>query len=149
MAWRGHRAADWLFRQTLGRLPAYRCYSSDIAVLGDSYALVRNLLAEELGTLRPTPTLLDIGARDREMQGLAEGYAYRPMDIDPQDDETLRGDICDCPQVASASIDVALSFDTFEHVARPWDAARECVRITRPGGWRENWRVLWIGRRRA
>lgn len=44
------------------------------------------------------------------------------------------GDICRCPQIPSNSYDIVCSFSVFEHIEKPWLAAAECVRITKPAG---------------
>lgn len=44
------------------------------------------------------------------------------------------GDICCCPQIPSNSYDMVISFSVFEHLDKPWLAAAECIRITKPGG---------------
>ncbi len=127
---------DFLFTRTIGRLPALQVHSPDIRTV-DSIALVRRLLAEERQRIEAEgrrPRLIDIGARRKERAHLAEGFEYHSMDIDPQAEDVVVGDICSCPQVPDASYDVVMSFDVFEHVERPWDAAAECVRILKPGG---------------
>ncbi len=131
-----YRLLQRLFEFSLGRLESYRAYSPDIRVLGDSLALARQYLEQELERHSPggRPLLLDVGGRKGERAWLAEGYEYRAMDIIPQGEHVVVGDICHCPQIADDSFDVVMSFDVFEHVERPWDAAEECVRILRPGG---------------
>lgn len=127
---------EFLFMQTLGRLPAYRQWSPDIRIV-NSLDLVQRLLAAERQRIEAQgrrPRVIDIGARRKERAWLAEGFEYFSMDIDPQADDVVVGDICHCPDVPDASYDVVMSFDVFEHVERPWDAALECIRILRPGG---------------
>ena len=112
-------------------------HSPDIEVLGNSDELIRKMLRDELPRFRDRPTVpryLDVGGRRGERADLAIGYEYLPMDIEPRADNVVVGDICRCPEIADDSFDVVASFDVFEHLQRPWDAARECVRITRPGG---------------
>jgi SAM-dependent methyltransferase len=128
---------DFLFSHTLGRLPAYRRWSPDIEIV-DSIPLIKSLLAEERARIEERegrrPRVIDIGARRKERAWLAEGYEYHSMDIIPQAEDVVVGDICSCPEIADASYDVVMSFDVFEHVERPWDAALEAIRILRPGG---------------
>lgn len=112
-------------------------HSPDIQVLGDTDALIRDLIQAELPRFRDRPTLpryLDVGGRRGERADFARGYEYLPMDINPRAENVVVGDICRCPDIADDSFDVVTSFDVFEHLKRPWDAARECARITRPGG---------------
>ena len=133
---------DWissaLFANTIGRLPYYRNHAPDIEVLGDSQTLIRDILVRELAEKRrpggATPTFLDVGARRSERMSIAEGYDYHAMDIAPRAANVIAGDICACPQVPDDSFDVVFSMDVFEHVREPWEAAQECIRITRPGG---------------
>jgi SAM-dependent methyltransferase len=110
-------------------------YSPDIDVLGDTRELCRTLLADERRRFTDrTPTYLDVGGRKGERADLATGFDYFAMDIIPRAKQVVVGDICSCPQIADNSYDVVVSFDVFEHLERPWDAAREAIRITRPGG---------------
>ena len=43
-------------------------------------------------------------------------------------------DITDCPQIESERYDAVVSISVFEHVERPWKAAKEIERILKPGG---------------
>jgi len=110
-------------------------HSPDIDVLGDSGKVVADLLREErarLGDRRPT--YLEVGGRKGERADFAEGFEYFAMDIEPRADHVVVGDICACPEIPSNTYDVVTSFDVFEHLKRPWDAAKECIRIAKPGG---------------
>ncbi|MCV6594515.1 MAG: class I SAM-dependent methyltransferase [Silicimonas sp.] len=130
---RPYRLAQTLFDATLGRLPAYRAYSGDLNILGDSRALVARLLAEERAA-RPAPSLLDAGARRGELRDLAPGFAYQGIDLSPEAPDIIRADICACPDIASDQFDVTLSCDLLEHVRQPFSAASELLRVNRPGG---------------
>jgi len=44
------------------------------------------------------------------------------------------GDITNCPQIPDNSFDFISSISVFEHIDKPWLAAREIMRILRPGG---------------
>jgi len=111
-------------------------HSPDIHVVGNSDQLVRELVAKELANRSETspPRYLDVGGRRGERSGFAAGYDYDCLDIAPGADNVRVGDICSCPDIPDNSYDVVASFDVFEHLKRPWDAAEECVRITKPGG---------------
>ena len=61
-------------------------------------------------------------------------FSYVNLDLEHSDENTVVGDITDCPQIADASYDVVLSVDVFEHIDRPWLAAAEISRILAPGG---------------
>ncbi len=83
---------------------------------------------------RPGKTFLDVGGRDGERRELAKGFSYRILDLEPGTSGAIKGDICHCPEVDSNSFDVVFSMNLLEHVADPWAAAAEMVRVTRPGG---------------
>ncbi|MCQ9378577.1 bifunctional 2-polyprenyl-6-hydroxyphenol methylase/3-demethylubiquinol 3-O-methyltransferase UbiG [Methyloversatilis sp. XJ19-49] len=82
----------------------------------------------------PGKSFLDVGGRKGERRALAEGYEYRVMDIDPGWSDAIVGDICSCAHVSTDSFDIVFSMNLLEHVADPWAAASEMVRIARPGG---------------
>lgn len=44
------------------------------------------------------------------------------------------GDITKCPQIPDNTYDMVFSIDVFEHINKPWLAAKEIVRILKPGG---------------
>jgi SAM-dependent methyltransferase len=130
------RLLDALYRHTLGRLIP-RPHSPDIVDLGDSRRVVLTLLEAELDRLRAagrTPTYLDVGARRAERETFAQGFDYTGLDLAPDGGRVIAGDICHCPELPDDHYDVVASFDVFEHLERPWDAAAECIRVTRPGG---------------
>lgn len=130
------RLYDFLFRHTFGRMQRFRAFSPDIEIIPNSLNAVRTLLAEELDrhSDKEKPVYLDVGGRRGEGEKIAQGYDYRAMDIKPQGENVVVGDICHCPEIEDNSYDVVASFDVFEHVERPWDAALECIRIVKPGG---------------
>lgn len=132
------RCLDYLFKQSMGRLPYYKEYSPDIELLENSDNLIKELLKTELEMLRASgvqaPAFLDVGARDATKATLAKGFEYRGVDINPRSSDVIFADICRCPQIESNRFDVVFSLDVFEHLERPWEAAKECVRITKPGG---------------
>ncbi len=103
-------------------------------MLGDSLEVITKLLATERERLGGTPTYLDVGGRKGERAGVAQGYQYLAMDLEPRAEHVVVGDICHCPEIPDNTYDVVASYDVFEHLQRPWDAARECIRITKPGG---------------
>lgn len=132
-----HFIYDRLWHWTLGRLPVYRRYAPDIEDLGRTRPVMRGALEAYLAaqpSAAPTPRFLDIGARRGERAFFADGFAYSGMDIRPAGPNVVVGDICACPEIPDNSYDVTFSLDVFEHLQRPWDAAKECARITKPGG---------------
>ncbi len=128
---------DFLFHKTVGKLTYFNTFSPDIELIGDSRAVIKEMLAEELAhfpTNAARPKFLDIGARNTTKSYYANGFEYHAMDITPQSGGVFAGDICRCPEVADESFDVVFSLDVFEHLRRPWDAAEEVIRITKPNG---------------
>lgn len=81
----------------------------------------------------PGRAFLDVGGRAGERRELASGYAYRILDLEPAERDGIVGDICHCPQIGDGSFDVVFSMNLLEHVADPWAAAAEMVRIARAG----------------
>jgi SAM-dependent methyltransferase len=78
--------------------------------------------------------VLEIGGRAHPRGHVfAETFDYVNLDLTPGEN-TVVGDITDCPQLADASYDVILSVDVFEHIDKPWLAAAEMQRILAPGG---------------
>lgn len=126
---------NWLFQNTLGKLNYFKNYSPDINVVGNSENVIRDILKENLlSSNKRKLKFLDIGARDGIKQTLATDYEYHAIDIIPRTKDVLLGDICDCPQIPDNTYDVVFSMDVLEHVERPWDASKECIRITKSGG---------------
>jgi len=131
-------ALNRLFKWTVGRLPAYQVWSDEINVISDCDQAIKSMLFDHLKKLKEAgvekPTLLDVGGREGERKVFAKGYEYVGMDIEPKSESFIQADICNCPHIADESFDVIMSFDVFEHLERPWDAAKECVRILKPNG---------------
>lgn len=128
---------SWVFRKTLSRLPYYRRYAPGVVDIGDSNAIVAAEIDKLVATRRADglgTSFLDFGARDGVMGKFAKGCDYTGVDINPRSETVVMGDICDCPNIADSSHDIVFSFDVFEHVERPWDAASECVRVAKSGG---------------
>src|SRR4051812_23425164 len=79
--------------------------------------------------------VLEIGGREHPRgRVFGERFRYLNLDLEHSDEDTLIGDITDCPEIPDGSYDVVLSVDVFEHIDRPWLAAAEISRILRPGG---------------
>lgn len=68
-------------------------------------------------------------ARNWEME-------YWCLDLleNPDYKQSYVADIHDCPNVPTGEFDFVYSSDTFEHLKKPWLAAKEMGRITKPGG---------------
>jgi SAM-dependent methyltransferase len=125
---------DWLFNNTLGKLKYFSTYAPDIEILGNTQLLIRKILKEEAVSKNINKLkFLDIGARDAIKSTLAKEYEYHAIDIIPRSDEVILADICNCPDISDDTFDVVFSMDVLEHVDKPWEAAKECIRITKPG----------------
>lgn len=136
---RYHHIVSWLFKKSFGKLKYYKEFSPDIEIVENSDRVIRHILQKELSMPSPGADsnklkLLDIGARDGAKADFAAGFDYHAIDIRPRADNILVGDICSCPHIPDESFDVVFSLDVLEHVQNPWNAAKECIRITRPGG---------------
>ena len=61
-------------------------------------------------------------------------FTYNDFDIAQTTKESIVADITDCPQIPDHFCDIVMSVDVFEHIKRPWLAAKEISRILKPGG---------------
>ncbi|MGV6996296.1 class I SAM-dependent methyltransferase [Desulfovibrio sp. QI0430] len=83
--------------------------------------------------------VLDVGGRNGEFSFLfpqavaCNGYDILDVDVQPRRG-FIRGDIIHCPEISSNSYELVFSNNVLEHVADPFAAGRECVRICRPSG---------------
>lgn len=84
--------------------------------------------------------VLEIGGhnlRQSSMKHFPEPrFRYHDLNLVESDiPNTIIADITDCrEQIPDNSFDFIFSSDVFEHIDRPWLAAREIARILRPGG---------------
>ncbi|MDJ0826665.1 MAG: methyltransferase domain-containing protein [Rhodobacter sp.] len=81
--------------------------------------------------------MLEIGGRRNPRDKAFPGFEYYALDLDGAPGaktKVMVGDITECPQIESESIDFIFSLDVFEHIAKPWLAGAEIQRILRPGG---------------
>jgi SAM-dependent methyltransferase len=130
-------AIGYLFNKSLGRLKYFNTFSADIEIIDNSDLAIKNILSKELNALNNKnikPKFLDVGARDTSKSYYALGFDYHAMDMMPQADGVMVGNICNCPEISDDTFDVVFSLDVFEHLQRPWDAAQECIRIAKPNG---------------
>jgi SAM-dependent methyltransferase len=131
------RIIDYIFRHTLGKYFYFTKYAPGINIIGDSNRIAQDIIRQHYFSLiaeGKNPTFLDIGARNAARINLAANFEYHAFDINPQSKEVIYGDICNCPEIEDETFDVVFSFDVFEHLKKPWDAANECIRITKRGG---------------
>jgi SAM-dependent methyltransferase len=104
----------------------------------DGWRVIEEAIQEYRQSRPPgrAPRFLDVGGRRGEWQGLAAGFEYYILDLEPwvEGSDLIRGDICRCPEIPDASYDVVFSASLLEHVREPWEAARSIGRILAPGG---------------
>jgi len=91
--------------------------------------------------LQAENSMLDVGGRaDGGANHYAQELSYWVMDykilnvVGEEHPRFIKGDITNCPQIPDNSIDFVYSSDTFEHISKPWLAAKEITRILKPGG---------------
>lgn len=114
------------FPTTLGYSPHLHFGTAD-HVLGKSIA--------EHVRRHPRGRFLDVGGGDgAASRHLAVTYEHVILDVESDAEDAIVADICDCPQVPDESFDIVFSWNTYEHVQRPWRAAAETARILKPGG---------------
>lgn len=128
---------DYIFKRTLGKARFFNTYAPGIEVIENSDLLIKQFLADEVRQQTgsgATKVFLDVGAEDSRRIEYAAGFDYVAIDIHPTSDNVLKADICCCPELESEAYDVVFSLDVLEHVKKPWEAAKECLRLTKPGG---------------
>ena len=92
------RLFEGLLSATIGRLRYYRTWAPGVHVIPDAERQICRLLTAHLETIPEggEPLLLDVGGRKRERERLTTGYQYVALDIEPQAEGVLTGDICAC-----------------------------------------------------
>ncbi|GIH47976.1 Methyltransferase domain-containing protein [Microbispora rosea] len=103
----------------------------------------RAMLARELRRLGPPGTALDIGAAgggntrvlvEHGWDALAADYSETAVELALRRGlRAIHADACDLP-LPGESFDLVLAFDVLEHIEDDRTAARELVRVLRPGG---------------
>ncbi|GIH64208.1 class I SAM-dependent methyltransferase [Microbispora siamensis] len=103
----------------------------------------RALLARELRRLGPPGRALDVGAAgggntrvlvEHGWDALAADYSETAVELAVRRGlRAIHADACDLPLPAQ-SFDLVLAFDVLEHIEDDHTAARELVRVLRPGG---------------
>jgi SAM-dependent methyltransferase len=79
--------------------------------------------------------LAEIGGSKNSFITKLDGFEVRFLSLYPMDDPSyVEADITNCPQVPDSSFDAVLSINVFEHISKPWLAAKEIERILKPGG---------------
>jgi ubiquinone/menaquinone biosynthesis C-methylase UbiE len=92
------------------------------------------LIAEHMRRQRHGRFLDVGGGTGSSSRHLAGRYEYAALDIVAETDDVILADICDCPDVPDGSFDIVFSWNTYEHLPRPWRAAAETTRILKRGG---------------
>lgn len=81
--------------------------------------------------------MLEIGGRLNPRKKDFPEFTYYALDLKDArgaDVEVAVGNITNCPHIPDESYDFIFSHDVFEHIDKPWLAAREIQRLLRPGG---------------
>jgi SAM-dependent methyltransferase len=79
--------------------------------------------------------IAEIGGGNNSFLPKLGKFEFRFLSIFASDDpQYIVADICNCPHVPSDSFDVVFSKSVLEHVRNIHDAAREIVRVLKPGG---------------
>ncbi|MGR3607285.1 MAG: class I SAM-dependent methyltransferase [Sulfitobacter sp.] len=85
--------------------------------------------------------MLEIGGRLNPRNKNFPEFDYTALDLaeaprasGQKQVEVTLGNITDCPHIGDASFDFIFSLDVFEHIDRPWLAAKEIQRLLKPGG---------------
>ena len=111
------------------------------AVCGDTL-MVRSLnrrllpvLSEIAQELPPDARVLDIGAKHSPYASLFTGHCYATLDIMPENDPDIVGDICELSRyVAPESVDLIIATEVLEHVRDPWSAMSQIRTVLKPKG---------------
>ncbi len=103
----------------------------------------RAMLARELRRLGPPGRALDIGAAGGGNTRVLVGHGWDALAADYSETavelavrrglRAIHADACDLP-LPGESFDLVLAFDVLEHIEDDHTAARELVRVLRPGG---------------
>lgn len=78
--------------------------------------------------------LLEIGGRAHPIGTSFPSFECFHLDLKKTAPDVIVADITNCPEVEDASFDAIVSIDVFEHINRPWLAAKEIIRLLKPGG---------------
>ena len=138
-------------RATLARsvrlLSEFRYEQSDPARFYGALAADTAVMVSDLWGSRTPGTLVDVGGGPGYFASAFTdaGWHYIGVEPDPQEMHAAGHSHSGGPgsfvrasglalPIADASVDVCLSSNVAEHVARPWQLGAEMLRVTRPGG---------------
>lgn len=154
-------------RATLSRslrlLSAFRFEQSDPdrfygALAADTVAMVGDLWTSVTGSTPEGATLVDVGGGPGYFASAFTDAGVRYVGVEPDPREMhaaaprthraagsfVRASGTALP-FADASVDICLSSNVAEHVARPWRLGDEMLRVTRPGGLVVLSYTVWLG----
>ena len=149
-------------RATLARsvrlLSEFRYEQSDPARFYGALAADTAVMVSDLWGSRTPGTLVDVGGGPGYFASAFTdaGWHYIGVEPDPQEMHAaghshrggpgsfVRASGLALP-LADASVDVCLSSNVAEHVARPWQLGAEMLRVTRPGGLAILSYTVWLG----
>lgn len=106
----------------------FHLLNDSLKFLHDNYLKIKNAKIIEVGTRRwgYVPT------HHKEL--LAPWGAYLMIDVLPGEDVDLVADLHDLNGIKDNSVDVLWASSVFEHLHSPWIAAKEILRVLKPGG---------------
>jgi SAM-dependent methyltransferase len=97
--------------------------------------VMRNRFVREVKD-RGWATVLNVGSRESPVSDLGEKAVVTGLDIQAGEHVDVVGDVHEAGKIfAPQQFDAIYSHSTFEHLRRPWVAAAELAKVTRPGGW--------------
>ncbi|MBW0014576.1 class I SAM-dependent methyltransferase [Mycobacterium sp.] len=128
------------------------------ALATDTAAMVGDLWAQSHGEAPVGRTLLDVGGGPGYFAAsfTDAGVRYVGVEPDPREMHAAGPIVHDMTATfvrasgmalpfADDSVDICLSSNVAEHVARPWQLGREMLRVTRPGGLVVLSYTVWLG----
>jgi SAM-dependent methyltransferase len=127
------------------------------ALAQDTVALVTSLWTALHGTGPTGCTLLDVGGGPGYFATAFDDAGLNYVGVEPDASEMHSGPAGEpgagtfvrasgtALPFADDSVDICLSSNVAEHVARPWQMGRELLRVTRPGGLVVLSYTVWLG----
>jgi len=149
-------------RRSVRLLTEFRFEQSDPArfygaLAADTVSLVTSLWTELHGAAPTGRTLLDVGGGPGYFATAFEKAGLNYVGVEPDPSEMHAGPAGEpdggtfvrasgmALPFADDSVDICLSSNVAEHVARPWSMGREMLRVTRPGGLVVLSYTVWLG----